>query len=101
MMMMSCNVIFRGQPFDGAEVVFEPEEFLGGSIEPAESLSSVSLNNLAPTLVELFGLDAADRPTTEPSVLPAKFVGGSFLAVRFCICPLPCGNCRVKHRNRK
>jgi hypothetical protein len=42
MMMMSCNVVWRGKPLDGAEVVFEPEEFLGGSIEPAKGTTDFS-----------------------------------------------------------
>lgn len=33
--MMSCTVIFRGRPLEGAEVTFEPEAFLGDTIEVA------------------------------------------------------------------
>lgn len=30
-----CRVLYRGQPLEGARVVFDPEEFLGDDIKPA------------------------------------------------------------------
>ena len=30
---MTCTVVYRNRPLEGAEVIFEPESFLGGSVE--------------------------------------------------------------------
>ena len=42
MQIFSCKVTLNGQPLDGAEVVFEPEEFLGNSIEAASGTTDIN-----------------------------------------------------------
>lgn len=36
---LKCRVMMNGQPVDGATVVFEPEQFMGGAIVPASGVT--------------------------------------------------------------
>ena len=42
MIEQTCKVFLNNVPLDGAEVVFEPEEFLGGSIETARGTTDAN-----------------------------------------------------------
>jgi len=54
MIEISCNVYLNNVPLDGAEVVFEPEEFLGGSVETARGTTDAngSASMMIPEIVE-------------------------------------------------
>ncbi len=82
MIEQSCTVFLNNIPLDGAEVVFEPEEFLGGSIETARGTTDAngSANMIIPEIVEqdptLTGLRTGlyKVKITHPNVeIPARY----------------------------
>lgn len=78
-----CVVTMDGRPVDGAEVVFEPEEFLGGNVKQAVSPTNY-LGMAAPTVAK------EDRPV--PHAPPGMAFG--FYKVRIS------GNDRIKIPSR-
>jgi len=47
---MTCRVFYRGRPLEGAEVIFEPEAFLGDSVE--EGSGTTDLEGVAEMVAE-------------------------------------------------
>jgi hypothetical protein len=81
---LSCTVTRRGRPFAGAEVVFEPESYLGDHVMPAKGTTSnggIAEMSIEPENLpeRLRGFDVVHYGTfkvriTHPSVkLPAKY----------------------------
>jgi hypothetical protein len=63
-----CRVLYRGQPLEGATVVFDPEEFLGDDIRPATGTTDEQ--GMAMVSIET----DPDDPNDVPGIAPGLYL---------------------------